>query len=130
MESIRTPLIWTTQELHSLVSTQSYFVTCALFSGRSFCEDFKVSPYAADHNLLPHLQNIYRDGTPRSSVSSYRKKHVPDLLSETEKQLQHQIEKVRHTSQDQRAESFLGSEQRYWLRASFTQRHGKDFLMT
>lgn len=57
-------------------------------------------------------------------------KHVPDLLSKTEKQLQHQIERVRHTAQDQRVESFLGSEQRYWLRAPFTQRHGKDFPMT
>lgn len=57
-------------------------------------------------------------------------KHVPDLLSKIEKQLQHQIEKVRHTSQDQRVESFLGSEHHYWLRASFTQRDGKDFPMT
>lgn len=43
------------------------------------------------------------------TVSSYRikkekkKKHIPDLLSKTEKQLQHQIERLRHTSQDQRA---------------------------
>lgn len=53
-----------------------------------------MSPYAADHNLLPHLQNISRDGTLHSSVSSCRKKHVPDLLFKTVKQLQHQKEKV------------------------------------
>lgn len=40
---------------------------------RGFCGDLKVSPYAADHNLLPHLQNIHRDGTQCSSVSPYRK---------------------------------------------------------
>lgn len=32
--------------------------------GEGFGEGFKVSPYAADHNLPPHLQNIIRDETP------------------------------------------------------------------
>ncbi|KAF0044558.1 hypothetical protein F2P81_003716 [Scophthalmus maximus] len=72
---------------------------------------FKVSPYAADHNLLPHLQNIYRDGTQVFPPSEEKKHtHIPGLLSKTEKQLQRQIERVWHTSQDQRIESFLGSE--------------------
>lgn len=87
--------------------------------GEAFVEVF-VSPYAADHNLLPHLQNIHRDGTPRCFLLQKTEKHAPDPLSKTQTQLQHQVENVQHTSQDQTVESFLGSEQRYWLRASFT----------
>ncbi len=90
-----------------------------LIQRRSFCRGSKMSSYAADYNLLPHLQNISRDGTLHTSVPSCRK-HVPDLLSETEKRLQHQTEKVQHSSLDQMVKSFLGSEQRYWRRASLT----------
>lgn len=76
-----------------------------------------------------HISKTSRDMEPCSPfpLTENRKiKHMPDPLYKTQKQLQHQIENV----QDQRVKSFLGSEQRYWLRASFTYRHGKGFTMT
>lgn len=89
----------------------------------------EVSPYAADHNLLPHIQTIYGEGTLGSSDSSLRQT-CPRPPVRGRKQLRHQIERVRRISQDQRVESFLGSEQRCWLSASFTQRRGEDLLVT
>lgn len=95
---------------------------------RSFCGDFKVSPYAADHNLLPHLQNIYRDGTARSRVSSYSKTRPRPPFQDTET-ITTSIVKVRHTSQDHRVVVFPW-QKAHWLRASCAQRNGKDFPMT
>ena len=65
--------------------------------GEAFCGGFKVSPYAADHNLLPHLQNIYRDGAQVFPPSDREEKKYASC-PRTEKQLQHQIERVWHTS--------------------------------
>lgn len=58
-----------------------------------------MSPYAADHNLLPHLQNIQLHAQVLPPLKKRKEKKAPDLPSEIEKQLQHQTKSAQHTSQ-------------------------------
>lgn len=58
--------------------------------GISFCGGFRVSTHAADQNLLPHLQNIRRDGILCRFLTENRtkKQHIPDPLYKTQKQIE------------------------------------------
>lgn len=62
-----------------------------------FCGSFKVSPYAADRNLLPHLKHPELELDAVSPLG----KHInasQASLSKAQKQLHtHPAEKVQHT---------------------------------
>lgn len=78
-----------------------------------------MSPYAADHNLLPHLQNIQLHAQVLPPLKKKKKKSSRPPVRDRET-ITTSNEKCTAHFADERVESFPGSAKCYWLKAPFT----------